>query len=134
MSDVTAISQEYEANADLANKLNHFVLSARKHALLGSEPLSKDDRAELAMLVKTIRDRLVHSSDSAVARIPEEIVSRLASSKQGSLGYFLNDLETAVGELTEERELSSRALDALDCIVDAADASASEMFRRLRRR
>jgi hypothetical protein len=133
MSDVTAISQEYEANADLAQKLNHFVLSARKHALLGSEPLSKDARVELATLVRSIRNRLVHSADTA-AHIPEEIVSRLASSKRGSLQYFLSDLEKAVGELTGERELSSQALDALDCIVDAADASASEMFRRLRRR
>jgi len=134
MSDVTAISQEYEANAKLAQKLNHFVLSARKHTLLGSEPLSKDARAELATLVKSIRNRLVHSTDVAAAHIPEEIISRLASTKRGSLPYFLSDLERAVGELTEERELSSHALDALDSIVDAADASASEMFRRLRRR
>jgi hypothetical protein len=50
------------------------------------------------------------------------------------MGYLLEDLASAEQALRGNTPVDSEVMRILDEICDAADASASAMFRRLRRR
>jgi hypothetical protein len=129
MSDLSALSNDYEATSQFAETVNTAVLSLKKslhqpHPQLQSEPL--------AAIVAAVREQLTSSAPSAA--IPSEVVERLSTEHKSDFNYLVEDLHTAEVALRGEAPIDLRVIGVLDTICDAADASASAMFRRLRRR
>ncbi len=129
MSDISALSNDYEETSHFAERVNNAVLIL-KRSLLRAE--QHPDLADLATIVEAVRKQLASAVPSA--DIPSEIVHRLSSEHKSQLNYLLEDLDTAAEALRGRSPLNSTVVPVLDAICDAADASASAMFRRLRRR
>lgn len=129
MSDVSALSHDYEATSQFAEKVNTAVLLLKK-ALSGSQ--QQPDLEALARIVEAVRNQLVHSRPSAA--VPPEVVARLLSEHQSQLCYLIDDLGSTEGALRGRSPVDQNVIRTLDAICDAADASASAVFRRLRRR
>jgi ABC-type transporter Mla subunit MlaD len=129
MSDISALSHDYEATSQFAEKVNTAVLLLKK-GLGGSQ--QQPDLEALAGIVGAVRDQLMHSKPCAA--VPPEVVARLLSEHQSQLGYLIDDLDSAQDALRGKSTVDQNVIRTLDAICDAADASASAVFRRLRRR
>lgn len=129
MSDISALSHDYEATSQFAEQVNTAVLLLKK-ALSGAQ--QQPDIEALAGIVRAVRNQLVHSKPSAA--VPPEVVARLLSEHQSQLGYLIDDLASTEEALRSMSPLDQNVMRTLDAICDAADASASAVFRRLRRR
>jgi len=136
MSDVTALSHEYETSAKVAEEINSLVLELKKSVSSPERALPEASRTRLAAIVLAIRNQLAHGLPGAgsAERLPEELLERIAARHKNQLQYFLSDLESTEQQLNESGTVEAPVLQTLDEICDAADAAASAMFRRLRRR
>jgi len=128
MSDISALSSDYEANSQFAETLNTAVLSLKKF-LRGGPGQSHTDA--LAGIVAAIRTQL--TSATLERSVPSEVVERLSTEHKSDFNYLIEDLEAAETALRGKAPIDHRVIVVLDTICDAADASASAMFRRLRR-
>lgn len=144
MSDMTALFHEYEASADFAQHINAAVLQLKKWHF-GTPDFPKPDeqalreaRRCLADVLLGLTERLsaadVTTADGAAVVIPEDIIERVEAKHKNRLAYFIADLRDASTALASDISLTKETLETLDEICDAADASASASFRRLRRR
>lgn len=129
MSDISALSHDYEATSHFAQKINDAVLSLKKSL---RRPQQKADLGSLADIVLAVRSQLESAQRSTA--VPPEVVERLSSEHQNQMSYLIEDLSTAEGALRGKAPVDDEVIRVLDAICDAADASASAMFRRLRRR
>ena len=129
MSDISALSHDYEATSHFAQTINDAVLGLKKSL---RRPQQKPDLGNLADIVLAVRNQL-ESTERSTA-VPPEVVERLSSEHQNQMSYLLEDLSTAEGALRGQAPVDDEVIRVLDAICDAADASASAMFRRLRRR
>jgi hypothetical protein len=129
MSDISALSHDYEATSHFAEKVNNAVLVLKKSL---RRPQPQPDLADLASIVEAVKNQLTHSEPSTT--VPSEVVARLSSEHQSQINYFIEDLHTAEEALRGKASVDPSVIRVLDAICDAADASASAMFRRLRRR
>lgn len=129
MSDISALSHDYEAASEFAEKVNNAVLGLKRSL---KRPQKMPDLAALADIVRAVRTQLASSEKSTA--VPPEVVDRLSSEHQNQMSYLLDDLSIAEGALRGKSALDEEVIRVLDAICDAADASASAMFRRLRRR
>jgi hypothetical protein len=129
MSDISALSNDYEETSHFAERVNSAVLGLKRSLRRPEQHL---DLADLATIVEAVRKQLTAPEPSA--DIPSEIVHRLSSEHQSQLTYLLEDLDSAAEALRGRSAVDSTVIPVLDAICDAADASASAMFRRLRRR
>ena len=133
MSDISTLSHDYEATSEFAQKVNDAVLSLKK-ALRRNQQKSRADLRDLADIVEAVKKQVVPEKSERSAEIPAEVVERLTAEHQSQIGYFVDDLTTAENALRGESPVDAEVIRVLDAICDAADASASAMFRRLRRR
>jgi len=129
MSDLSALSNDYEATSQFAETVNTAVLSLKK-SLRGSSEQNQTET--LATIVAAVRAQLTSSTLSRA--IPSEVVERLSIEHKSDFNYLVEDLDTAETALRGKAPIDDRVIEVLDTICDAADASASAMFRRLRRR
>lgn len=129
MSDLSALSSNYEATSQFAETVNTAVLSLKKSLRGASE---QNQTETLATIVADVRAQLTASALSRA--IPAEVVERLSTEHKSDFNYLLEDLNTAEAALRGQAPIDQRVIEVLDTICDAADASASAMFRRLRRR
>jgi len=129
MSDLSALSNDYEATSQFAETVNTAVLSLKK-SLRGSSEQNQTET--LATIVAAVRAQLTSSTLSRA--IPSEVVERLSAEHKSDFNYLVEDLDTAETALSGKAPIDDRVIEVLDTICDAADASASAMFRRLRRR
>ena len=67
-------------------------------------------------------------------RVPSEVLERFAAKHANQLPYFQDDLIETARVLGGEAAIDDKAMRVLEELSDAADATASESFRRLRRR
>lgn len=143
MSDMTSLSHEYAASADFAREFNDAVLWLKKWQFpeAGIPTPAKEEvhgaRQQLIQVMHDLAARLeskVQSSQMSRGAIPGEIVDRLVSKHKNRMAYLVQDLRNATSELEGEGQIDLSAMATLDEICDAADASASASFRRLRRR
>ncbi len=135
MSDVSALSHDYEATAQFAERVNSAVLSLKKS--LRKRPtrtLAPSETGALADVVQAVRTQLGQGLMKPTSSVPPEVIERLTSEHKAQMGYFLEDLTGAEKALRGNSPVDSGVIRVLDDICDAADASASAMFRRLRRR
>jgi hypothetical protein len=129
MSDLSALSNDYEATSQFAETVNTAVLSLKK-SLRGSPEQNQTEA--LAAIVAAVRAQLTFSALSRA--VPSEVVERLSTEHKSDFNYLVEDLHTAEAALCGKAPIDQRVIEVLDTICDAADASASAMFRRLRRR
>ncbi len=129
MSDISALSHDYEATSQFAEKVNTAVLNLKKK-LNGLQ--QQPDLETLAGIVEAVQNQLTDSTPSAA--VPSEVVVRLRAEHQRQIGYLVDDLNSAQEALRGKFPVDQNVIRILDAICDAADASASAVFRRLRRR
>jgi ABC-type transporter Mla subunit MlaD len=129
MSDISALSHDYEATSQFAEKVNTAVLNLKKK-LSGLQ--QQPDLETLAGIVEAVQTQLADSTPSAA--VPSEVVARLRADHQRQIGYLVDDLNNAQEALRGKSPVDQNVVRILDAICDAADASASAVFRRLRRR
>ncbi len=138
MSDTTTLSHEYETSASFAETVNQAVLRLKK-ARLGRRDVSPTEVTEAQTKMATLLEA-VASSLGAPARatklvqVPSEVLERLVAKHSNKLSYFQDDLVQTAAALQKGSVIDEEALKVLEEISDAADATASASFRRLRRR
>jgi hypothetical protein len=138
MSDTTTLSHEYETSASFAEAVNQAVLKLKK-ARLGRRDVTpaevKDARTKMATLLDAVASGLGASAPTAKSiSVPGEVLERLIAKHTNQLSYFQDDLVETATALQQDTAIDNQALKVLEEISDAADATASASFRRLRRR
>lgn len=136
MSDISTLSHEYEASAKLAEELNEAILAIKKSRLHRRPGLTADQRKSLANTVESLRQQVEADRDMARTEfIPQEMVNRVRERNRPRMAYFLDDLSRTVSVLDAGTgPLDDTVVQTLDEICDAADETASAVFRRMRRR
>jgi hypothetical protein len=135
MSDVSALSHEYQASAKLAEELNEAILAIKKGRARRHPGLSSDQRRQLVVTLGAVKSRLGNEVKAPATVVPQELVERLIGRHATKMEYFLEDLSEASQALASPTAaLSESVVKLLDEICDVADQTASSMFRRMRRR
>jgi hypothetical protein len=135
MSDVSALSHEYQTSAKLAEELNDAIIAIKKARLHRRAGLDRDERQRLASTLGAVRIRLANETNGPEEIVPQEVVERLVGRHGAKMAYFLDDLAAAIKTLSgPSAPISDTTVQLLDEICDVADQTASAMFRRLRRR
>ncbi len=136
MSDISALSHEYETSAKLAEELNEAILTIKKSRLHKQAGLNLDQRKSLASTVQSLRHQLEPGQGTGQSEsLPQEMVERLWERHRPRMAYFLDDLSRTVSVLENDLvPLDDAIVRVLDEICDAADEAASAVFRRMRRR
>lgn len=138
MSDTTTLSHEYETSASFAESVNQAVLHLKK-ARRGRSSASAEEvraaRTTLAGMLEAVAASVGSPSTAGHGvNVPGEVLDRLVAKNSNRLSYFQDDLVEAAKALKKSVETSDETLEILEEIADAADATASASFRRLRRR
>jgi hypothetical protein len=142
MSDLSIIAHDYALNAEFARKFNEAVLNLKRRDLL-----KRAVKGEPQVAVGKSRDELGALLDSLVlaledegkpwspdqAKIPADVVEALRKRVKGDLPEMTAELRRVAGDLTRGNALDETAFAVLDRVCEAADATASAAFRRLRR-
>lgn len=143
MSDMTSLSHEYAASADFARQFNDAVLRLKQWCFtetgipVPGEEEVLEARRWLAHALQDLAMRLegqgepLHTYWDAT---PGEVVDRLINKHKSRMASFVHDLRSSSIALEGRGPIDRPAIAILDEICDAADASASASFRRLRRR
>ena len=135
MSDVSALSHEYQTSAKVAEELNEAIIAIKKSRIHNRSGLTGEQPRRVAEMLEAVHKRLVNSNSSRVEILPQEMVDRLNGRHGSQMAYFLEDLTEATRTLADESSpVSDAAIQLLDEICDVADQTASSMFRRMRRR
>jgi uncharacterized protein YPO0396 len=142
MSDLSIIAHDYELNAEFARKFNDAVLNLKRVYLLhraatpdtqGEIEKSRNDlRQLLESLVSALQDE-GKSWTADQAQVPADVLDRLHKRLKGELPEAIVELRRLAENLTKGIALDEAAFVALDRVCEAADATASAAFRRLRR-
>jgi hypothetical protein len=142
MSDLSMIAHDYELNAEFARRFNDAVLNLKRvyllHRAAMPETQEKIDqsRSELRRLLESLVSALENNSkawSAEQARVPADVLERLRKQLKGELPETVQDLRQVVDLLAAGRALDEAAFSAVDKVCEAADATASAAFRRLRR-
>jgi hypothetical protein len=140
MSDMSSLSHEYAATTDFSRQINDAVLILKKWYLKGTDQVDEQKlRSAREVLAETMRSLRRGLSDAPPVPhtrviIPEDVLERIEEKYSHNLDYFRQDLTELEQALDSASALSVEQLELLDSICEAADASASETFRKLWRR
>jgi hypothetical protein len=135
MSDISALSHEYQTSAKLAEELNDAIIAIKKARLHHRSGLTPDQRQRLANTLGAVRSRLANEGRGPGEVVPQEVVERLVGRHGSKMAYFLDDLTAATEFLSGPSvPVEDSVVSLLDEICDVADQTASSMFRRMRRR
>jgi hypothetical protein len=136
MSDISTLSHEYEASAKLAEELNEAILAIKKARLHRRPGLTANQRKSLANTVESLRQQVEAGQEFSQSEfIPQEMVDRVRERNRPHMAYFLDDLVRTASVLGGGSEpIDDDMVRTLDEICDAADETASAVFRRMRRR
>jgi hypothetical protein len=146
MSDVSALSHEYQTASDLARRLNESVIALKK-ARIGPEQTAQTapDSQEARNWLAGVTDGLVAllapgdasspQANQAALRVPGALVARLRTDHQGDIEYFLADLRCLAAHLRDgSAYLTEADIELLDRLAGLVDAETSSAFRRLMRK
>ena len=142
MSDLSIIAHDYALNAEFARKFNDAVLTLKRRYLLGrvgkgeTEDTVKEARVELKSLLGSLVTALQDEGKPWTedqAQVPADVLERLRKRVKGELQETIAEFRRVLDELGKGAHLGDSAFDALDIVCEAADATASAAFRRLRR-
>jgi hypothetical protein len=142
MSDLSIIAHDYELNAEFARMFNEAVVNLKRLYLLhraatpntGAE--IEKSRGELQRLLESLVLALQDEGKSWTAdqaQVPADVLDRLHKRLKGELPETVIELRRVTECLAKGATLDEAAFAALDRVCEAADATASAAFRRLRR-
>jgi hypothetical protein len=132
MSDFSALSHDYELSARMAMELAERLLNVRRRS---GATLPASERESLKGMLASVRRQLSGERMTETnLYVPDEIIRRIEARHSGRIEYVVNDISKAMTDLDGDAAVSEETLRTLDLICEAADVSASEMYRRLRRR
>lgn len=149
MSDVSALSQEYSAAAELSQRLGAALLLLKRlhFRLPGSEDVSRDvaasTRRELEQLVRAVAEQFestvegisAHKVATHQERLPAALIARLLEDNKGSPNWFLQDLRGVADVLAQPGgKVGEDEIAVLEKLTSAADAERSHVFRQMTRR
>jgi len=142
MSDLSIIAHDYALNAEFARKFNEAVLNLKRHDLL-KRPITGDavavirkSRDELRALLSSLMVVLGDEGkpwSADQAKIPADVVEAIRKRVKGDMPETIAELRQVTGDLTLGKALDETTFAVLDKVCEAADATASAAFRRLRR-
>ncbi len=142
MSDLSIIAHDYELNAEFARRFNDAVLNLKRVYLLrravtpDTQAEVEKSRNELGQLLESLVLALQHEGKSWTAdqaQVPADVLDRLHKRLKGELPETILELRRVTDSLAKGAALDEAAFAALDRVCEAADATASAAFRRLRR-
>jgi len=142
MSELSIIAHDYGLNAEFAKKSNGAVLTLKRRYLLGRVGNGLTDEAvkQARQDLKTLLGSLVAALEDEgkpwtadQAQVPADVLERLRKRGRRELQETIAQLRGVVGDLAKGAPLGGPAFKALDVVCEAADATASAAFRRLRR-
>ena len=142
MSDLSIIAHDYELNAKFARKFNDAVLNLKRLYLLRraatpeAQAENEKSRQELRPLLESLVLALKDEGKSWTAnqaQVPADVLDRLHKRLKGELPETVLELRRVTENLAKGEALDEAAFAALDRVCEAADATASAAFRRLRR-
>ena len=142
MSDLSIIAHDYELNAQFARKFNDAVLNLKRVYLLRraatpeTQGKIEQSRNELGQLLESLVSALQDEGKAWTAdraQVPADVLERLRKHLKGELPETVLELRHVVEALAKDAALDEAAFSALDRVCEAADATASAAFRRLRR-
>src|SRR5258706_15339752 len=142
MSDLSIIAHDYELNAEFARKFNDAVVNLKRVYLLrraatpDTQREIEKSRNELRQLLESLVLALQGEGKSWTAdqaQVPADVLDRLHKRLKGELPETILELRRVTDRLAKGTALDESAFAALDRVCEAADATASAAFRRLRR-
>ena len=142
MSDLSIIAHDYELNASFARKFNEAVLTLKRVYLLRravtpeAQKEVEGSRNELRQLLESLVAALQGEGKpwtADQAQVPADVLERLHKRLKGELPETVLELRQVAETLAKGAPLDEAAFSALDRVCEAADATASAAFRRLRR-
>ena len=140
MSDLSMIAHDYELNAEFARRFNGAVLNLKRVYLLHRGTMADSEiqqsRNELRQLSKSLVLALQDEGKAWTvdqAQVPADVLEHLRRRLKGELPATVLELRRVVETLSTHARLDEAAFFALDRVCEAADATASASFRRLRR-
>ena len=142
MSNLSIIAHDYALNADFAQRFNNAVLNLKRFYLLGRVPTGEaesaieESRSDLKRLLKSLVLALEDEDKPWTpeqAQVPVDVIDGLRNRLKSELHKTLSDLRQVLGDLGAGAPLRDSSFSALDRVCEAADATASAAFRRLRR-
>ena len=142
MSDLSIIAHDYELNAEFARKFNEAVLTLKRVYLLRRaatpetqgqiEKSCNELRQLLESLIAALQDE-GKAWTANQAQVPADVLERLHKRLKGELPETVVELRRVAEILAKATALDEAGFAALDRVCEAADATASAAFRRLRR-
>jgi hypothetical protein len=141
MSDLSIIAHDYALNSEFARRFNDGVLTLKRVYLLGRkdedsqrnvEKAGTDLRPMLESIVLALEDSGKPWSEEQ-AKVPADVIDSLRSRLKGELPDVVAQLRSVIEDLAAGLPLNQSTFSALDRVCEAADATASAAFRRLRR-
>ncbi len=141
MSDLSIIAHDYALNAEFARRFNAAVLQLKRHYLVAKsrgkpETEIRESRSELRQFLKSLACALDSSGKQWTedqTKVPQDVVERFRARVKGELPEAISGLQNTADDLQDDSPLQERAFATLDRVCEAADATASAAFRRLRR-
>lgn len=141
MSDLSIIAHDYALNAEFARRFNAAVLQLKRRYLVANarskpDAAVKESRSELRQFLTSLACALDASGKEWTEeqmKVPPDVVERFRVRVEGELPEAISSLRNTVDDLGEDSPLQERAFATLDRVCEAADATASAAFRRLRR-
>ena len=145
MSETGIISQEYQHAADLFRDINRAVVRLKKRyfGLSGASLITEAELLESRQLLARILRQLVLSlgSDPSLSegenestQIPPLFLKRLYQRNQGTLTWYVEDLEKLQRVLEEDQPLTKEMITRLDELCGQLDAETTSIYRKLWRK
>lgn len=142
MSDLSIIAHDYALNAEFARSFNESILNLKRFYLLGrntdieAQQSIEHSRTNLRQMLESLLLALGDSGkpwSEEQAQVPADVVDRLRGREKGDLPETVELLRGVGKALSTKSPLSHSEFTTLDRVCEAADATASAAFRRLRR-
>jgi hypothetical protein len=144
MSDVSVLSNQYEALIGTSDKINDSIIALKKDYLLTEKkgdakyqslevkPEEVSKASEYITHFLTELTGLFSEQESKHEDIPNVIANDYAKNLEINFPSIKNDIETIVKDLNSQKSLNFGQLTTLDKILTTLDGERKVLFRKLR--
>ena len=140
MSDLSIIAHDYALNAEFAQRFNEAVLNLKRFYLVHGRQAKTEDVEESRLKLKNLLDALVQALHgkgkpwtAEQTQVTADVLEQMRRRLKGELDQVVGDLRRVSDDLAAGKPLEEASFRALNNVCEAADATASAAFRRLRR-
>jgi uncharacterized coiled-coil protein SlyX len=145
MSETGIISQEYQNAADLFRDINRAVVILKKRyfKLSGASQITEQESSDSRRLLVSVLRQLVAKlgkesspmeEKQETTQIPPFFLKRLYQRNQGTISWYVEDLEELCSVLDKDRQLTEEMIKQLDELCGQLDAETTSIYRKLWRK